>query len=225
MSVPRLTIPESAFNPNDYVTIQKKSRLFRYIITLTNGSALFLILVYLVGYLGIKPLLELTTSRRIELLEKYRHRATDVYLRLVSKVDYIPIIGYKEKSKHNVVVDQIIQTTKSTFSDDKLSEDQKLEALENKDKLSQIKLHHKLTKLNDLMKECTSYLAQEMFHYKVIRDQLKQFQNQVDTKLFDYDELCSVTTNVDNVEKRKDLVVDTKSDIRGIKGLYMSGKA
>lgn len=228
MSVPKLTIPETAFNPNDYVAIQRKSRLFQYLVRLTNGSALFLIIVYLVGYLGIKPLMELTAARRIELLDKYRHRLTDVYLRLVSKVDYIPIVGYKEKGtkgKGKIVVDQIVQTTKTNITDDKLTDEEKLDALNTKDKLNQMKLVEKLNKLNGLLKECTSYLTSEMHHYKVIREELKVFQHQVDTKLFDYDDLYAVTRKVDNVEKKKDLVIDTKNDIRSIKGLYMSGQA
>lgn len=178
------------------------------------------------GYLAIRPLLELTTTRRVELLDKYRHRATDVYLRLVSKVDYIPIIGYKDRNNHSkVIVDQIVQTTKTTFTEDKLSDEDKLDALNKHDKLGHTKMQQKLAKLNSLMNECTSYRAKDMHHYSQIRDQLKRFQNDVDTNLFNYDTLYSVSTKVDDEERKRDLVVDTRNEIRGIKGLYMSGKA
>ncbi|EGV60689.1 hypothetical protein PSN45_001537 [Yamadazyma tenuis] len=223
MSIPKLTIPETAFDPSIYTSSHRRSRLLVYLLQLTNSSAILLVLIYVVSYIGIKPLLELTCSRRLEMLDKYRHKLRDLYLLLVSKVDHIPIVGFNRHGK--VFSDAMIQTDASYARRLKqLSPADQLEELEKTDKLNHSKLLSKLRKLNDVLSGCTSYTISEMPHYKSTRETVKSFQHEIDTKIFDYDELYTVETNSEH-RKKRNLVVDTKNDIRSIKGLFMSGQA
>lgn len=200
MSIPKLTIPESAFDPSFYVPSQRKSRLLSYIVNLCKGSASVLLLVYALSFLALKPLLQLTAERRYDLLEKYRQRLRDLYLLLISKVDTIPIIRINRNGK--VVTDSMCQTGKHQ---------------EKPDKFSQQPLVDKFKELSGRLSNITSYSISEMPHYSSVREDVKQFQNAVDTNIFDYDSLYSVG------DSKKNLVVETKNDIRSIKGLYMTG--
>lgn len=195
--VSKFTIPETAFDPSIYTT--RKSSLLRYLINLTNTSALSLVLIYLISYLGIKPLLDLTSSRRLDLLEKCRHKLRDIYLAIIGHVDHIPITGF---NKNGVVVcDAILQTDT---------------AKDPKDKLGQFEVLTKLKKLDQTLRNCTSYTVGEIPHYKLVRSEVKSFQGDIDIKLFNYDDLYKV--------KDRNLVVDIRNDIRSLKGSYMRGK-
>lgn len=213
--VPKLTIPETSYDASIYTTPHRRSSLLIYLIRLTNGSSFLLIVAYIVGYFVIKPLLETKNERRLEILEKYRHKIRDTYLSLIGLVDYIPIVGIKKDKK--VVVDTIIQTDESYLRKTvELNNEEKLELLNKEDKLSQKKLSEKLTKLSEVLNTCSSYSTKEMPHYKTVREDLKLFQHDIDTKLFNYDTLYS--------DGKRNLVVDSKNDIRSMKGLYMSGQ-
>lgn len=211
MSIPRLTIPETSFDPGAYVPVNRRSRLFVYLVKLTNYSSLFVIAAYIIGYIAIKPLMQLTSERRLELLEKYRGGLRDFYLNLIERVDHIPVVGINRNNK--VVADEVCQTRKSGLSRSKTE----AEDIDD-DKLNQTQMVEKLKKLSLTLDECTSYHISEMPHYKYSRDSIKEFQHVTDVELFDYDKLYAGEDN-------KNVMAETKNGIRAIKGLYMSGQA
>lgn len=225
--VQKLTIPETAFDPEAFTSHHKRTSLFKFLLRLTHGSGILLTVIYIVSYFGIKPLIETATDRKLQIFDKYRHTLRDLYLRIISKVDYIPIVGVSKTNDGiiKVKVDTITQTETSYLNRTiELSNEDKLEQLNSIDKLNQIKLVAKLTKLNDSLSKCTSYNIGEIPHYKKTRDEVQAFQKLVDTQIFNYDDLYTVTYAQDGTEKLKNLVIDTKNDIRSIKGLYLTGQ-
>lgn len=129
--------------------------------------------------------MQLTAERRYDLLEKYRHKLRDLYLLLISKVDTIPIIRINRNGK--VVTDSMCQTGNKE---------------EKPDKYSQQPLLDKLTQLSNKLNNITSYSVGEMPHYSSVREDVKQFQNAVDTQIFDYDAFYSVGTSKKNLRWR-----------------------
>ncbi|KAI5952505.1 hypothetical protein KGF54_003372 [Candida jiufengensis] len=215
-SVPILTIPESSFDPSVYNlrNPNSKSQLLIYLIKLTHGASLSLIITYAIGLFILKPLLETKNERRLELLECIRNNLRDFYLKAITKISYIPIVAIRRSNK--LYSDAICQTESS-------SKDKELN-----DKLSQTELHLKLKKMSILLNEnVRTYKMQDMSNYKSINYAIKDLQNKSDLVYFDDTEVFMIDNGYDklgNKIKRKNIVVDTKNEIRSIKGLYMSGQ-
>lgn len=217
MSVPILTIPESAFDPTLYGgnTVRSKSQLLIYLVKLTNRSSFAMVLIYLIGYFAIRPLMETNISRRLEYLDTVRGKLRDFYLKAITKVLYIPIVAIKRNGKF--YADEIVQTNESKQENDKLVQD---------------KLCNSLQKLSILLNEgVKSYSATELSHYKSINYAIKDFQNKSDLVYFNQAELFVLDNNIRSpvvsgaTMRKKDIAVETKNEIRSIKGLYMSGQA
>lgn len=226
MAVPVLTIPEGAFDPAGYTNGPKRrrSRLLAYLIRLTNGSAGLLTVIYLLGYFVIKPLLETKASRRLELLEKCRFKLRDVYLSLIDKVSYIPIVAVNKNGK--LCADAVVQTEDTSFTKER---EQARRIKEENDVLGQTRLASSLSKLSRRLTECTAFLVLEMPHYKIVDAQVKEFQSKADLVYFNSNDLFSVQgavdTSANGIVRRKNLALEARNEIRSIKGLYMSGQA
>lgn len=245
MSVPILTIPESSFDPASYNNLntanitksksksKSQSQILLYIIKLTRRSSIGLILFYILGLFIIKPLMELNVTRRKDYLDYIRGKLRDFYLKSITKVQYIPIVAIKNKQTGKLYSDAIIQTdnnnnnnkssTNSTGDDD------------SDDRLGQNQLYKKLTKLSLLLTEgIRNYSTIELSNYKSINYSIKDLQNKSDLVYFNQNDLfvmdnggggvSSIMTTSGNTIKKKDLAVETKNEIRSIKGLYMSGQ-
>lgn len=243
MSVPILTIPESSFDPASYNNLntanitnsksKSQSQILLYIIKLTRRSSIGLILFYILGLFIIKPLMELNVTRRKDYLDYIRGKLRDFYLKSITKVQYIPIVAIKNKQTGKLYSDAIIQTdnnnnnkssTNSTGGDD------------SDDRLGQNQLYKKLTKLSLLLTEgIRNYSTIELSNYKSINYSIKDLQNKSDLVYFNQNDLfvmdngggggvSSIMTTSGNTMKKKDLAVETKNEIRSIKGLYMSGQ-
>ncbi|CAH2350467.1 hypothetical protein CLIB1423_01S10770 [[Candida] railenensis] len=233
--VPILTIPESAFDATSYTSNQRRSRLLAYIIKLTNGSAILLTVLYLVGVFGLKPLLELTASRRLEVLEKFRHKLRDCYLNLVGRVSYIPIVAInKNDGSGKLYADAICQTSESYLKDKNASSSLLGEAGysegyneedDQTDKLKQNVLVGKLQHLSKRLNECTAYSISEIPHYKTVSYCVKDFQSKSDLVYFNTNEIFTVDADGPSGPRRKNLSIETRNEIRSIKGMYISGKA
>ncbi|KAK6882545.1 hypothetical protein K6H10_000760 [Candida tropicalis] len=217
MSVPTLTIPESAFDSSMYSgnPARSKSQLLMYLLKLTNRSSFALVIIYLVGYFAIKPLMETNISRRLEYLDAVRGKLRDFYLKAITKVSHIPIVAIKRNGK--LYADEIVQTNESK---------------EESDKLSQDKLCKSLHKLSILLNEgIKSYSTTQLANYKSINYAIKDFQNKSDLVYFNQSELFVLDSNIKSpvvsgaTMRKKDIAVETKNEIRSIKGLYMSGQA
>lgn len=218
--VPVLTIPESAFEPSGYSSNKHRSRLFTYLLQLTNGSAVLLTIVYLVAVFGLKPLLETTANRRLEVLEKFRSRLRDCYLSLVGKVSYIPIVAInKHDGSGKLYADAICQTDNSH-----LSRDSPGSGSSGDDKLGQNQTLAKLSQLSDSLSRCTPYLVSEIPHYKTIRYCVKDFQNKADTVFFNTHDIFTTTVEGAAGIRKKNISTETKTEIRSIKGIFISGK-
>lgn len=248
MSVPILTIPESSFDPASYNNLntanitksksksKSQSQILLYIIKLTRRSSIGLILFYILGLFIIKPLMELSVTRRKDYLDYIRGKLRDFYLKSITKVQYIPIVAIKNKQTGKLYSDAIIQTdnnnnnklsTNSTGDDD------------SDDRLGQNQLYKKLTKLSLLLTEgIRNYSTIELSNYKSINYSIKDLQNKSDLVYFNQNDLfvmdnggggggggaSSIMTTSGNTMKKKDLAVEIKNEIRSIKGLYMSGQ-
>ncbi|KGQ89391.1 hypothetical protein MEO_02256, partial [Candida albicans P94015] len=244
---PILTIPESSFDPASYNNLntanitksksksKSQSQILLYIIKLTRRSSIGLILFYILGLFIIKPLMELNVTRRKDYLDYIRGKLRDFYLKSITKVQYIPIVAIKNKQTGKLYSDAIIQTdnnnnnnkssTNSTGDDD------------SDDRLGQNQLYKKLTKLSLLLTEgIRNYSTIELSNYKSINYSIKDLQNKSDLVYFNQNDLfvmdnggggggvSSIMTTSGNTMKKKDLAVETKNEIRSIKGLYMSGQ-
>lgn len=240
MSVPILTIPESSFDPASYNNLntanitksksKSQSQILLYIIKLTRRSSIGLILFYILGLFIIKPLMELNVTRRKDYLDYIRGKLRDFYLKSITKVQYIPIVAIKNKQTGKLYSDAIIQTdnnnnnklsTNSTGGDD------------SDDRLGQNQLYKKLTKLSLLLTEgIRNYSTIELSNYKSINYSIKDLQNKSDLVYFNQNDLfvmdngsgggggvSSIMTTSGNTMKKKDLAVETKNEIRSIKGL------
>jgi hypothetical protein len=228
MSVPILTIPESAYDVSAYLAAgqtRKRSQLFVYLVKLTHGSAIALTLAYLVGYFGLRPLLETTAARRLELLEFYRGKLRDCYLKLVEKVTYIPIVAInKNDGSGKLYADAVCQTPQSHISKNTKT-DEELEVERNKnDRLRQDKLTSKLNQLLSRLLDCHAYQVGEMPHYKLVLNLVKEFQSKSDLDMFDDLFIGQVENKTTGTMRRKNYVLEVTNEIRSIKGLYMSGQ-
>lgn len=235
--VPILTIPESAYDPTTYTLSPhqysgRKSKLLAYLIRLTHGSAITLTLAYMIGLFVLKPLLKTTASRRYELLEQFRSKLRDCYLNLIGRVSYIPIVAInKNDGSGKLYADAICQTTDSYMDSTRYkSIDEKDEELNRNDKLFQGRLTTRLARLCEVLKNCEAYHSEEIPSYKTVNFALKDFQNKADLTYFNSNELF--TTSAENTDssrgtpsapRKRNVAVDTKNEIRSIKGLYMSG--
>lgn len=216
MAVPILTIPEAAFDPAAYTVGQRRrSRLVRYLLTLTRGSAGFLILAYLVGLFALKPLMETTTLQRLDFLEACRGKLRDLYLNVINRVQYIPIVAInKNDGSGKLYADSVCQT-----------EDlQKQQEQGQEEALGLGAVQSKLTKLHQALKQCDSYLTSELPHYKVVNFLLKDFRQKTDMVYFNQRELFDAPKDSHGKEKSRNLALEVKTNIRGIKGLFMSGQ-
>jgi hypothetical protein len=215
MSIPILTIPESAYEAQAYLAPQRsKSHLLLYILKLTRTSSIAVVLIYLVGYFAVKPVLETGSLRRLEVLDLYRTKLRDLYLNLIGRVSHIPIVSFN-RANGKCYSDSITQTDESYFG----SKDK-----DDGDKLSQNGLLLALSKLSQLLTECDAYLKTSISSYEPTNSSLRSFQNQADLKYFNTSEFFNVQAEESGKTRTKDIVVETKNEIRGIKGLYMSGQ-
>ncbi|KAI5970598.1 hypothetical protein CANMA_000339 [Candida margitis] len=219
MSVPKFTIPESAYDPSTYSlkNTKSKSGLLTYLLKLTNGGSLALIVSYFVGFFIVKPLLETSNSRRLEFLETMRSNLREIYLKMITKVSYIPIVAIKRNGKLHA--DAIVQTE---------SHPDKSAAVE--DRLSQGELHQKMVKMSSLLNTYVKHWSMENFsNYKGVNYAVKDLQNKSDLVYFDDQEFFTLDTGLEagpngGKARKRNIVVDTKNEIRSIKGLYMSGQ-
>ncbi|KAK6199485.1 uncharacterized protein RJT21DRAFT_121817 [Scheffersomyces amazonensis] len=208
-SIPMLTIPEGAYDPNGFTSIRRKSQLVQYLIRLTNGSSIGLILAYAIGMFVIKPLLETTATRRLQVWESYRKKLMDFYLSLITKVSYIPIVAKKKDNDKRLYNDMVIQTDDSYLDKSRYkSEKEKNEELEANDKLYQLKLHNRLKKLNVALNNIDTYSVQKLSNFKSASFAIKDFQNKTDLVYFthsnyftdDSDTSNSINTNTNTTK-------------------------
>ncbi|ODV66129.1 hypothetical protein HYPBUDRAFT_112353 [Hyphopichia burtonii NRRL Y-1933] len=212
MSIPILTIPEGAYDLSAYTSTptrygQRQSRLLKYLINLTKGSSVTITLVYLLAIFLIKPLLETKTERHYDYLEFYRGKLRDLYISLIGRVSYIPIVAINRNGKLHS--DACVQTD---------------EAENQPDSLNQGTLVKKMGKLSKVLRECESFNIDELPHYKTTSYSVKDFQNNIDMVYFNSNEIFSVDVNHENGLKKKNLASDIKHEIRHMKGLFMSGQ-
>lgn len=221
MAVPVLTIPESAFDPSAYTPgSRKQSQLLRYLLSLTRGSAGLLILAYVVGLFAFKPLMELTVTQRLDFLEACRGKLRDLYLNLIGRVSYIPIVAInRNDGSGKLYADSVCQTQDLH----KQQQEQTLEVL------GLGAVHLKLSKLSLALKQCHSYLVSEMPHYKVVDFLLKDFRQKTDMVYFNHRELFLAKDESKGAKGSKspngrNLAQEIKTSIRSTKGMYMSGQ-
>lgn len=232
MSVPIVTIPEQAWDAaSSYGVLPKgRSRLVVYLTRLLRGSGLAVALIYVMGLFVIKPLLDTTAHRRLEVLEKYRTNLVNLYLKAITRVSHIPIVSFDRKNGKRYA-DAVVQTTDSWLDrvNKKLPDDGPVDDLEldRTDKLRQNLLVERLNKLSDRLGQCRGYLIQEIPHYKLASMSIKNFQNKADLEYFNSSEFFSykLADKGDSERTRtRDIATETKNEIRGIKGLFMLGQ-
>lgn len=213
MSVPILTIPETAFDPSAYTGVRRQSNLVRYLLTLTRGSAGLLILAYLVGLFAIKPLLELTTIQRLDVLAACRGRLRDLYLNVIGRVNYIPIVAInKNDGTGKRYADAICQTNDLSAKEPESGA------------LGLESVHEKISKLAEVLKQCNGFLVAQMPHYRVADFLVKDFKQKTDMVYFNQRELFEEPKDPRSKEKSKNLALEVKNNIRRIKGMFMSGQ-
>ncbi|PVH16089.1 uncharacterized protein CXQ87_003953 [Candidozyma duobushaemuli] len=220
MSIPIVTIPEAAFDAAGLagVVARRRSRLFQYFLKLTNGSAALLILAYIIGIFGIRPLLETRAFRRLDLLESARSKLRDLYLNVIGRVEHIPIVALHRPGTKKLYAEAVCQTSDSQASDDT--------ELKNIRTLGSEKLYQKLGVLNAGLKQCTSFSIGELPSYRSVDSSIKQFQQKTDNAFFSHrDMFFRDVLQADGTSKEKNLASEAKGEIRGIKGLFMSGQA
>lgn len=235
--VPILSIPESAYDPSTYNGSSnlhnRRSRLVVYLIKLAHGSAIGLTLAYIIGIFAVKPLLETTANRRYELLEQFRGKLRDCYLNLIGRVSHIPIVAInKNDGSGKLYADAICQTTDSYLDSTRTKTfDEEEEELEKSDKLYQGRLTTRLARLSEILKNCDAYQVQDIPGYNTVSFALKDFQNKADMIYFNSSDLFTVAAESPDSARdklssnKRNVAVDTKNEIRSIKGLYMSGQA
>lgn len=216
--VPLLSIPEAAYDSQAYLlprTSRSNSQLIRYLLTLTRTSSVALIILYIIGYFAVKPALEIGGIRRLEVLDLYRLKLRDLYINLIGKVSQIPIVAFN-RTNGKCYVDAITQTTESSLGNKT--------DLDN-DKLGQANLLATLTKLSESLPRCIPYLTEGIPHYKLTNASIRDLQNKADLKYFNTSDFFNIQVDDKGKTRTRDVVVETKNEIRGIKGLYMSGQA
>ncbi|KAL7667247.1 Uncharacterized protein ABC855_g910 [[Candida] zeylanoides] len=207
--VPVLTIPESAFEAAGYSALGRRSRLLTYLVRLTHASAAALTVAYVLAALVVKPLLELTAARRLQVLDRFRVRLRDCYLSLVGRVSHIPIVAINRDGK--LYADAICQTPSSRAGVQP--------AAAERDGLVQ-----SLHRLQSSLDQCTAYSVSEIPHYKTVRYCVQDFQTRADTDFFSTQAMFTTAVEGANGPRKKNIAVDIRNDIRGIKGMYISGK-
>lgn len=204
MSVPRLTIPEAAFDASRYRS-RPNAELVLFLLRLSRGTAAALVLFYIAGYFAIGPAMDLTASRRLDFLEACRTKLRGLFLLLISKVEYVPIVTRAAGGKY--YADAICQT----------------DFEEKRSDLGMGAVHAKLQQLRQLLDECQSFNITEMTHYTAVNFTLKDLQQNIDTKYFSQREMFAGKGGSTKGRPRN-LAQEVKMDIRGIKGMYMSGQ-
>lgn len=215
MAVPILTIPEAAFDPAAYTLAQRRqSGLVKYLLTLTRGSATFLVLVYVIGLFALRPLMETTALQRLDFLEAARGKLRDLYLNVINRVNYIPIVAINKKNgSGKLYADSVCQTEDLQQKEDEQKEE----------KLGLGGIHGKLTKLHQVLKQCDSFQTSELPHYKVVDFQLKDFRQKTDMVYFNQRELFEAPKE-GKEKKSRNLAQEVKTNIRSVKGMFMSGQ-
>lgn len=155
------------------------------------------------------------TLQRLDFLEECRSKLRDLYLNTISRVKVIPIVGFdKPQGSGKVYVDAICQT-------DDLSA--KTELSDPIDSLGQDAILDKLNVLNDGLKRISAYLSRNVPHYNVVNFTIKDLCQKTDLVYFNQRELFSSPATAKR--KTANVANDVKTNIRGIKGMFMSGKA
>lgn len=236
--VPILTIPESAYDSSHYRgdLYRHRSRLLIFLIRLTNTSGIALTLAYVIGLFAIKPMMEVTATRRYDYLENFRSKLRELYLNLIGKVEHIPIVGIKRKGDvENVYADAICQTEMSYLQTAKPLEPKEADDMyASSDKLCQGRLLRKLDKLYTTLNQCESYNTTEIPHCRIVSFTVKDFQDKADMVYFNTDEFFATESDIQgsfsksngndtNSTRKRQLNVFLKNEIRSIKGMYMSG--
>lgn len=228
MTVPILTIPETAYDVSAYLAAgqtRRRSQLFIFLVKLTHRSALALTAAYIVGYFGLRPLMEQTAASRLDLLEFYRGKLRDCYLKLVEKVTYIPIVAInKHDGSGKLYADAVCQTPQSHLSSKTKSEEEIKEEANKTDRLRQGRVAVKLNQLLSRLHDCEAYRSADMPHYRQAMNLAKEFQERANGDLFDDIFIGQVESKSSGTFRRKNYVLEVTSEVRSIKGLYMSGQ-
>lgn len=213
MSVPILTIPETAFEASAYTSGHRRnSHLLRFLLRLTNGSAAALVVAYIVGLLALRPLMERTVLQRLDFLETCRGKLRDLYLNAIGRVNYIPIVAINRgDGSGKLYADAVCQT-----------DDAPKEGADGEQDLAMAPVVTKLQKVLERLAECVSFQVAEFPHYKVLDFGLKDLRQKTDLVFFDQRKIFSGTLTA---PRPPNMAQEVKNEIRSIKGMYMSGKA
>lgn len=218
MSVPILTIPEAAFDPSRYVAVRTQNNLVKYLLRLVRMSSFFLVLTYLVGTFAVKPLMESTILQKLDFLENCRGKLRDLYLNVIGRVNYIPIVAiHKKDVKGKLFADAVCQTEESVLKE---KEDQSDEAL------GMNFVSSGLDRLSESLNKCTGFHTAQIPHFRVVDYCLKDFRQKTDMLYFNQRTLFSgplVSSEAKTKVAAKNMSQEVKTEIRTIKGLYMSG--
>lgn len=216
MSVPILTIPETAFDPRRYVTARTQNNLLKFLVKLLRGSSLFLVLAYLVGIFGLRPLMETTISQKLDFLQNCRGQLRDLYLNVIGRVKHIPIVAiHKEGASGKLYADAICQTDETTQKHDVVTDDA----------LGMDSVGTGLHRLSEALERCAGFQTGQLPHYRVVEYCLKDFRQKIDLLYFNQRTLFSGATDNGTKQASKNMSQEVKTEIRGVKGLYMSGFA
>lgn len=234
MLVPVLTIPELAWDAGAYAAIPvAKPALLVYLVRLTRGAGLGLLAAYLIGLLVLKPLLEKTAERRLEVLEVYRHKLMNLYLKMIGMVSYIPIVLF-DRANGKRYADAVVQTLDSYLDrlakklpDERLVQELEEHELDVTDKVRQNQLVLRMQKLSETLNKCKGYSVLLIPHYLLATMLIKDFQTKADLKLFNLNEFFTVQVPGDSSlsGRTRDIATETKNEVRSIKGLFMLGQA
>lgn len=214
MSVPRITIPESAFDPAVYhLSGRLRARTLLYVLRLTRGSVFGAVVAYLVGLLLLRPLMAATTLQRLDFLETCRARLRDLYLGAVSRVRVIPVIGFTrgDGEKRRVYVDAMCQTDDANKDADMLTDTLGLGAVAER-----------LAQLCSTLSRVGAYLAQNVPHYNIVNFALRDLRQKADLVLFNQQEPFTAPPEVPR--RTANVAMDVTTSVRSIKGMFMSGK-
>ncbi|GEQ70394.1 hypothetical protein JCM33374_g4071 [Metschnikowia sp. JCM 33374] len=220
MTVPILTIPESAFNPGAYTTSQKArhSGLLRFIVSLCRTSSAALIAAYIVGILVLRPLMATSVAQRTEFLESCRAHLRDLYLKVIRRVEYIPIVSIERArggQPRKIYADSVCQTEDLQ---------QRTKAQPDEKTLGQDLVAEKLHGLVETLRQCRGHVTGGVDHVKVVDFSLKDLRQKSDFVYFDQTKLFNDPAPAAS-KKPTNLAREVKQSIRGIKGMFMSGRA
>lgn len=218
MSIARITIPESAFDPSSYnlqSNGRRKAGTLQFLLRLTRGSAVALIVAYVGGILAIRPLMATATLQRLDFLESCREKLRDLYLNSITRVKTIPIVAFERSSSSpgKIYVDSICQTDDLSAA---------LEAEHPTDCLGQDMVADKLSLLRDSLSRVSAYLSRNIPYYNVVDFTIKDLRQKSDLVYFNQHELFASPATAR--KKTANVALDVKNNIRGIKGMFMSGQ-